>query len=118
MSLPLAIIWILMVRKTVKMMRRDWIHHVCFMCVLEDDSIENCMIHMHKQHGFFIPDVEYSKDPESLLTYLGLKVKRDFMCLYCNDLCHPFSSLEAVRKHMAAKGSLQSTLWRWQQRSS
>lgn len=26
------------------------------------------------------------------------------MCLYCNDRCHPFQSLEAVRKHMIAKG--------------
>ncbi|GKU87512.1 hypothetical protein SLEP1_g1904 [Rubroshorea leprosula] len=76
----------------------------CFMCDLEHDTLETCMIHMHKQHGFFIPDIEYLKDPEGLLTYLGLKVKRDFMCLYCNDRCHPFSSLEAVRKHMAAKG--------------
>lgn len=25
------------------------------------------------------------------------------MCLYCNYRCHPFSSLEAVRKHMVAK---------------
>ncbi|WZZ60494.1 hypothetical protein YC2023_060601 [Brassica napus] len=40
---------------------------------------------------------------EGLLTYLGLKVKRDFMCLYCSELCHAFSSLEAVRKHMEAK---------------
>ena len=32
------------------------------------------------------------------------QVKRDFMCLYCNERCHPFTSLEAVRKHMAAKG--------------
>jgi pre-60S factor REI1 len=31
-------------------------------------------------------------------------VKRDFICLYCNDRCQPFSSLEAVRKHMDAKG--------------
>lgn len=75
----------------------------CFMCDLEHDSIESCMVHMHKQHGFFIPDVEYLKDPEGLLTYLGLKVMRDFMCLYCNDRCQPFNSLEAVRKHMAAK---------------
>lgn len=30
-------------------------------------------------------------------------MKRDFICLYCNDRCHPFSSLEAVRKHMVAK---------------
>ncbi|KAK4797457.1 hypothetical protein SAY86_029783 [Trapa natans] len=75
----------------------------CFMCDLQHDSIEQCMIHMHKHHGFFIPDVEYLKDPTGLLTYLGLKVKRDYMCLYCNERCHPFSSLEAVRKHMDAK---------------
>ncbi|XP_041022447.1 cytoplasmic 60S subunit biogenesis factor REI1 homolog 1-like [Juglans microcarpa x Juglans regia] len=75
----------------------------CFMCDLEHDTIENCMVHMHKQHGFFIPDIEYLKDPKGLLTYLGLKVKRDFMCLYCNERCHPFNSLEAVRKHMVAK---------------
>lgn len=108
----------------------------CFMCDLEHDTIESCMVHMHKQHGFFIPDIEYLKDPKGLLTYLGLKVlkyllcsfpgetcshfgfffrdwltlyvlnfqvKRDLLCLYCNDRRHPFNSLEAVRKHMSAK---------------
>ncbi|CAN6583519.1 unnamed protein product [Malus baccata var. baccata] len=75
----------------------------CFMCDHDHDTIESCMVHMHKQHGFFIPDIEYLKDPKGLLTYLGLKVKRDFMCLYCNDRRHPFNSLEAVRKHMVAK---------------
>jgi hypothetical protein len=35
---------------------------------------------------------------------LCLQVKRDFICLYCNDRCQPFQSLEAVRKHMDAKG--------------
>ncbi|KAL0393857.1 UNVERIFIED_CONTAM: Cytoplasmic 60S subunit biogenesis factor REI12 [Sesamum latifolium] len=76
----------------------------CFMCDLEHDTIESCMVHMHKQHGFFIPDIEYLKDPKGFLTYLSLKVKRDYICLYCNERCHPFSSLEAVRKHMEAKG--------------
>lgn len=76
----------------------------CFICDIKYKTIENCIIHMHKQHGFFIPDVEYLKDPEGLLTYVGLKVKRDFLCLYCNDRCQPFQSLEAVRKHMVAKG--------------
>ncbi|KAF4353535.1 hypothetical protein CsatB_008625 [Cannabis sativa] len=75
----------------------------CFMCDLEHDNLESCIVHMHKHHGFFIPDVEYLKDPKGFLTYLGLMVRRDFMCLYCNDRCHPFSSLEAVRKHMIAK---------------
>lgn len=46
----------------------------CFICDQKNKSIENCMIHMHKQHGFFIPDIEYLKDPEGLLTYAALKV--------------------------------------------
>lgn len=46
----------------------------CFMCDLENDTIESCMVHMHKKHGFFIPDIEYLKDPKGLLTYLGIKV--------------------------------------------
>ncbi|XP_076925097.1 cytoplasmic 60S subunit biogenesis factor REI1 homolog 1-like [Bidens hawaiensis] len=74
----------------------------CFMCDKEHKTIESCMVHMHKHHGFFIPDIEYLKDPSGLLTYLGLKV-RDYICLYCNSNCQPFNSLEAVRKHMAAK---------------
>ncbi|CAH8328458.1 unnamed protein product [Eruca vesicaria subsp. sativa] len=75
----------------------------CLMCDKKHKTLESCMVHMHKHHGFFVPDVEYLEDPEGLLTYLGLKVKRDFMCLYCSELCHAFSSLEAVRKHMEAK---------------
>ncbi|XP_018477126.1 cytoplasmic 60S subunit biogenesis factor REI1 homolog 2 [Raphanus sativus] len=75
----------------------------CLMCDKKHKTIEKCMVHMHKFHGFFIPDIEYLKDPKGFLTYVGLKVKRDFICLYCNELCHPFSSLEAVRKHMEAK---------------
>ncbi|KAJ9556328.1 hypothetical protein OSB04_010942 [Centaurea solstitialis] len=75
----------------------------CFMCDRKHKTIESCMVHMHKHHGFFVPDIEYLKDPSGLFTYLGLKVKRDFMCLYCNSNCQPFNSLEAVRKHMVAK---------------
>lgn len=75
----------------------------CFMCDRRLDNLNDCIVHLHKHHGFFIPDVEYLKDPKGLVIYLGLKVKRDFMCLYCNENCHPFSSLEAVRKHMEAK---------------
>lgn len=46
----------------------------CFMCDLEHGTVESCIMHLHKQHGFFIPDIEYLKDPKGLLTYLSLKV--------------------------------------------
>ncbi|KAI3733954.1 hypothetical protein L6452_13413 [Arctium lappa] len=75
----------------------------CFMCDKKHKTIEKCMIHMHKHHGFFIPDVEYLKDPIGLFTHLGLTVKRDYTCLYCKHICRPFESLEAVRNHMVAK---------------
>ncbi|CAH8347572.1 unnamed protein product [Eruca vesicaria subsp. sativa] len=55
-------------------------------------TIDKCMVHMHKFQGLFIPDIEYLKDPKGFLTYVGLKVKRDLICLQCNELCHPFSS--------------------------
>ncbi|KAK1353245.1 hypothetical protein POM88_052380 [Heracleum sosnowskyi] len=32
----------------------------CFMCDLKHKTVERCMVHMHKQHGFFIADVENS----------------------------------------------------------
>ncbi|GAB4854551.1 hypothetical protein Ancab_023132 [Ancistrocladus abbreviatus] len=67
----------------------------CFMCDLEHDSIESYMVRMHKKHGFFIPDI-YLKDLRGLLTYLSIKVRGDFMCLYCNERCHLFSSLKAM----------------------
>lgn len=54
----------------------------CFMCDVKHDTIESCMIHMHKYHGFFIPDVEYLKDPKGLLTYLGLKVLVYTICSF------------------------------------
>ncbi|KAK9691921.1 hypothetical protein RND81_09G228900 [Saponaria officinalis] len=76
----------------------------CFMCDLKNPTLETCMLHLHKKHGFFIPDIEYLSDPKGLLTYLGLKVRRDYLCLYCDERCRPFSSLEAARKHMVAKG--------------
>jgi pre-60S factor REI1 len=47
---------------------------LCFMCDLKHDTVEDCMVHMHRKHGFFVPDSEYLKDPHGLLTYVGLKV--------------------------------------------
>ncbi|XP_078176459.1 cytoplasmic 60S subunit biogenesis factor REI1 homolog 2-like isoform X2 [Carex rostrata] len=76
----------------------------CFMCDAKHENIESCIVHMHKKHGFFIPDVEFLKDAEGLLIYVSLQVKRDYTCLYCNERRQPFQSLEAVRKHMDAKG--------------
>ncbi|MCO5571468.1 hypothetical protein L7F22_025208 [Adiantum nelumboides] len=76
----------------------------CFFCdLIADGTVEGSVEHMHKQHGFFIPDSEYLKDPRGLLNYLGLKVTKGLMCLYCDERGKQFQSLEAVRKHMLSK---------------
>jgi len=53
----------------------EWDASCCFICDFRPDgTIESCVEHMHKMHGFFIPDAEYLKGPRGLLSYLGLKV--------------------------------------------
>lgn len=46
----------------------------CFICDMKHETVESCTVHMHRQHGFFIPDIEYLKDANGFLTFLGLKV--------------------------------------------
>ena len=55
----------------------EWDPAICFICDFRaDGTVEGCVEHMHKCHGFFIPDSEYLVDPRGLLNYLGLKVRR------------------------------------------
>ena len=80
-----------------------WEPSDCLFCGSSHADFEACIEHMHKDHGFFIPDAEYLKDPVGMLTYLGLKITKGFMCLYCDERGKQFHSVEAVRKHMINK---------------
>jgi len=55
---------------------------------------------MTQEHSFFIPDVEYLKDLEGFIKYLGEKVGVGNVCLHCNGKGRSFWSLEAVQAHM------------------
>ena len=59
---------------------------------------------MTKSHSFFIPDIDYITELESLILYLGSKVGDGKICLYCNKRSRTFPSVEAVQKHMRDKG--------------
>lgn len=80
-----------------------WEPSGCLFCGRSHVDFEACIEHMHREHGFFVPDAEYLKDPVGMLTYLGLKITKGFMCLYCDERGKQFHSVEAVRKHMINK---------------
>ena len=59
---------------------------------------------MKNDHGFFIPDYEYLVDLKGMLNYLGLKISKYFVCLYCNGTGKSFHSVSSTRHHMVSKG--------------
>lgn len=76
----------------------------CIFCDQRSDSMVANLKHMSLAHSFFVPDTEYVVDLSGLMRYLGEKVARDFICLWCNDRGRTFFSLDAARKHMRDKG--------------
>lgn len=76
----------------------------CLFCNQQSESLEDNLEHMSHQHAFFIPDMEYVTDLETLLEYLGGRVGQGHMCLWCGHQGRQFPSAEAVQKHMLDKG--------------
>ncbi|KDO30833.1 hypothetical protein SPRG_04734 [Saprolegnia parasitica CBS 223.65] len=72
----------------------------CMFCTQSSESLEANLIHMQKMHGFFVPDLEYLKDLEGLMTYLVEKVKLGHYCLYCNTKGKVFRTYQDAQKHM------------------
>uniref|UniRef100_A0A0N5ADY8 C2H2-type domain-containing protein n=1 Tax=Syphacia muris TaxID=451379 RepID=A0A0N5ADY8_9BILA len=75
----------------------------CLFCSLTSESVEENLEHMSKQHGFFLPDIEYCVNIEGMLHYLGLKVGSGNLCLLCSDMIRRFRSVDACQKHMRDK---------------
>lgn len=73
-------------------------------CGHESNDFVDNMKHMSVVHSFFVPDTEYIIDLEGLIMYLGAKISRDFICIWCNERGRTFYTLDAVRKHMIDKG--------------
>lgn len=72
-------------------------------CVFDSKAcgtVASTLDHMAAAHGFFMPYVELLVDAEGLLAYLGEKVGLGYACVACD---RPFSSVEAVQRHMVDK---------------
>ncbi|CAH1401117.1 unnamed protein product [Nezara viridula] len=76
----------------------------CLFCSHHSSSMTKNLKHMSVEHSFFIPDIEYAIDLRNLLLYLGEKVCKFFMCLWCNTSGKGFYSMDAAQAHMRDKG--------------
>jgi pre-60S factor REI1 len=69
-------------------MVEEWDASRCFICDFQPDgTLEGCVEHMHKVHGFFFPDAEFLKDPQGMLNYLGLKVSSQTLWVEFGYVC-------------------------------
>jgi pre-60S factor REI1 len=71
----------------------------CLFCPSTHTAIEENITHMHKSHGFYIPERTYCTDVDGLVAYLARKVN-GCLCIVCGDRNREFLSLKAVRMHM------------------
>lgn len=76
----------------------------CLFCNSHFDELTDLMQHMTGVHSFYIPDLDYLNDLQGLLKFLGEQISVYNCCIYCNERCRAYKSLEAVRKHMIDKG--------------
>jgi len=76
----------------------------CLFCEHQSDTVENNLRHMTEAHSFFIPDLEYCCDIDSLIAYLAGKIRVGHMCLWCDTKGKEFKDAKAVLKHMFDKG--------------
>jgi len=76
----------------------------CLFCSHHSRTLVKNIKHMTVAHSFFIPDTEYCIDMRGLLVYLGEKITKGYMCLWCNEKGRSFYSADAARQHMVDKG--------------
>lgn len=73
----------------------------CLFCNRMSDGIDANVMHMHRGHGFVVPDAEACVDLEGLVRYLGFKVSVAHIPLDRPDSSAkaPLRSLHAVQRH-------------------
>ena len=64
-------------------------------------DIASNLEHMHRHHGFVVPDLDFCTDLAGLLRYCAEKIWVGHVCLWCDKA---FRSGEATATHMTIKG--------------
>jgi pre-60S factor REI1 len=76
----------------------------CLFCRVQHSDQQASLDHMLKEHGFFIPFVEFLTDLNGLIKYLGEKIGIGRVCLWCNGRGRArYPSVQAVQQHMKQK---------------
>lgn len=90
----------------------------CLFCPRTLSTLDLQLEHMHKDHGFFLPDGEYLVDAAGLVAHAAEEIGVFNTCLYCGAMFGRYVNenegalaetkraqrgLEAVRKHMNDK---------------
>ena len=81
----------------------EWDVTRCLFTNVKHPSMEECLVKMHKQFGFYIPYIDRLRDAEGILKYLGAKLTEGRIPLYVSGLdpeAKRFPSLHAVQRHM------------------
>ena len=73
----------------------------CLFCNYKSPTTDLNLLHMGRQHGFFVPERDYLLDLPGLLTYLHETISVLHQCLYCHKSVHTTSG---VQTHMRDRG--------------
>jgi pre-60S factor REI1 len=73
----------------------------CLFCNYVSPTMDLNINHMGKQHGWFVPEMEFLVDMKGLINYLSETIQVLHQCLYCHKQVHTTSG---VQTHMRDRG--------------
>ena len=73
----------------------------CLFCNYVSPTMDLNVNHMGKQHGWFVPEMEFLVDMKGLINYLSETIQVLHQCLYCHKQVHTSAG---VQTHMRDRG--------------
>jgi pre-60S factor REI1 len=75
--------------------------NMCLFCNYVSPTMDLNINHMGKQHGWFVPEMEFLVDMKGLINYLSETIQVLHQCLYCHKQVHTSAG---VQTHMRDRG--------------